>query len=195
MDENINISICLWWLNWWYFKELQKLLQYHFSFEISGYYIHCCFNDNLGKVISHSLLEFHSEKKLWASGRFQLVPKQPPEQLMQHNHDMLFYVSAIYVYIYMNVIKWFSVKYNLSAIPTNMQLCASHIILNYSEKISPCGAEGEILQENKIYTGAADALSPCVARSLLAITFTVYDKQAFIFHEEWFKLNVPSCCW
>ena len=83
---------------------------------------------------------------------------------------------------------------NLSGIPTNIKLCLSHIILNYSEKISPCGAEGGILQESQVNTGAADALPPYVARSLLAITFTVYDKPASIFHEEWFKVTVPSWC-
>ena len=60
-----------------------------------------------------------------------------------------------------------------------------------SEELIVVMAEAVIFLDNEVNTMAADALAPCIARSLAALALIVWDKWAFVFHKEGFQLPVP----
>ena len=56
-------------------------------------------------------------------------------------------------------------------------------------------AVARIFMENLVKTMAADALSPCINRSLSAMVFPVKDRCVLVFHKERFHLSVPIYLW
>ena len=48
------------------------------------------------------------------------------------------------------------------------------------------GAGTGIFWVNEANTMAAEVLAPCIARSLVAMVFNMWDRQIFVFHEEGF---------